>query len=289
MAKNTKKIELIAGYWTLAGDCYAMGPSEVSPIPLRERVEAASWAGYIGMGLVHQDLLANAKAMGYPAMKRMLGDNGIRHVDIEFLGDWFKTGKAKKASDKVRMELLEAASELGAKTVKVAGEMWAEDCDIAKMGHALASVCEDAREIGLEVALEILPMSNVRKIGTALGILAEAGQPNAGLCVDIWHFVRGGIDFAKIAALPAQYLKIVELNDAAAKMKGTMWDDTLFRRLYPGEGSFDCPGFIAAVDATGWKSPYSVEIINETYRKLPQREQAKRSFDGTMAQFAGRT
>ena len=24
------KIELLAGYWTLAGDCYAMGPSEIA-------------------------------------------------------------------------------------------------------------------------------------------------------------------------------------------------------------------------------------------------------------------
>ena len=31
---------------------------------------------------------------------------------------------------------------------------------------------------------------------------------------------------------------------------------------------------------------YGVEVISETYRKLPVREQAKRSFDGTMAQFA---
>ena len=23
-----RKIELLAGFWTLAGDCYAMGPSE---------------------------------------------------------------------------------------------------------------------------------------------------------------------------------------------------------------------------------------------------------------------
>ena len=46
-----RKIELLAGYWTIAGDCYAMGPSEVSPFPLRERVEAASAAGYTGLGL----------------------------------------------------------------------------------------------------------------------------------------------------------------------------------------------------------------------------------------------
>ena len=73
-----RKIELLAGYWTLAGDCYAMGPSEVATFPLRERVEAASAAGYTGMGLVHQDLVFNAKAIGYPAMKRLFDDTRHR-------------------------------------------------------------------------------------------------------------------------------------------------------------------------------------------------------------------
>ena len=56
-----RKIELLASYWTLAGDCYAMGPSEVATFPLQDRVEAAAWAGYTGMGFAHQDLLAAKK------------------------------------------------------------------------------------------------------------------------------------------------------------------------------------------------------------------------------------
>jgi sugar phosphate isomerase/epimerase len=40
------EIELIAGYWTLAGDTYPFAKSEVSPFPLRHRIEAATIAGY---------------------------------------------------------------------------------------------------------------------------------------------------------------------------------------------------------------------------------------------------
>lgn len=78
----------------------------------------------------------------------------------------------------------------------------------------------------------------------------------------------------------------MEIDDAAAEIQGTIWEDTLFHRLYPGEGAFDCPAFIRAVEKAGFRGVYGVEIINERYRKLPVREQAKRSFDGTMAQFA---
>jgi len=281
-----RKIELLAGYWTLAGDCYAMGPSEVATFPLRERVEAASAAGYRGMGLVHQDLVFNAKAIGYPAMKRLFDEHGIVHIEVEFLGDWFETGEKKMTSDRIRKDLLEAAHELRARDIKCAGEMWTDRCDVSKMGDAFADVCVDAEEIGATIAMEILPMSNVRTLETAKEIVNRAGKPNGGLCLDIWHLVRGGIDFAKIKTLPASMINSVELDDAAAAMRGSLWEDTLFHRLYPGEGSFDCPAFIDSIEQAGFRSFYGVEVINEAYRKLPLGEQAERSFKSAMAQFS---
>ncbi len=82
-----KKVELLAGYWTIAGDRYPMGPSEISPFSFRERAEAAAAAGYTGMGLVYHDIMANAAKMGLGGMKKILDDNGIAHIEVEFLGD----------------------------------------------------------------------------------------------------------------------------------------------------------------------------------------------------------
>ena len=281
----TRKIELVASYWTLAGDCYALGPDEVATIPLRERIEAAAWAGYKGMGFAHQDLMATKKAIGYTALKRMLDDHGLTHVEVEFLGDWFTSGDRKKASDAIRRDLLEAAHELDARNVKAAGEMWTESCDIPRYAAAFADVCESFEAIGKDVAIEILPMTNIRSLETGVAIAEQAAHDNGGLCVDIWHFTRGNIAFDKLRNTSRKYIKSVELDDARAGVIGTIWEDTLFQRLNPGEGVFDCVGFIDAVEATGFDSFYGVEIINEKYRKLPVREQAKRSFDGTMAQF----
>jgi sugar phosphate isomerase/epimerase len=98
--------------------------------------------------------------------------------------------------------------------------------------------------------------------------------------------MRGGIDFAKIRSLPATMINSVELDDAAAEPKGSLWEDTLFHRLYPGEGSFDCPAFIKAVEQAEFRRFYGVEVINQAYRTLPLREQAERSFKGATAQFA---
>ena len=279
--------DILAGYWTLAGECYAMGPNQVSPFPLRDRVEAAAKVGYKGMALAHQDLVHNAKTMGYAAMKRLMNDHGIVHFEVEYLGDWFRTGEGRKNSDRIRKDLLEAAHELGARDMKCCGEMWTETCDTSAYGEAFAELCEDAKQAGTSMAMEFLPMTNIHTTETAVEIWAKAGQPaNGGLCVDIWHVVRGNIPYSNIEALPKGIIKSVELNDAAAEQVGDLWNDTLFHRLYGGEGVFDGPGFVKAVRAAGFDGFFSVEIINERYRKLSLMEQARRSFEGTLKQLS---
>jgi sugar phosphate isomerase/epimerase len=282
----TRQIDLLAGYWTLAGDCYPMGPTEVSPFSLRERVEAAGWAGYKGMGLVHHDLVENKAQMGLPGIKRMLEDNGIIHVEVEFISDWFSTGEKKAASDRVKHDLLEAAAALGARDVKISPEMYADSADIPRLAAALAEVCEDAQAIGTSVAIEVMPFTNIRDLKVATEIVRQAGHDNGGLCLDIWHMVRGGISYEEVAQLPRKYIKSVELDDANAEVVGSLWDDTLHRRVLCGEGVFRPRDFINAIESTGFDSFYSVEILSEVHRKLPLREQAKRSFDSTIAQFS---
>ena len=43
----TENVELIAAYFTLAGDVYPFGPTQISPFPFRERVEA----GIVGVNV----------------------------------------------------------------------------------------------------------------------------------------------------------------------------------------------------------------------------------------------
>jgi len=280
-----KSIELLAGYWTIAGDRYPMGPSEGSPFTLRERAEAAVEAGYTGLGLVYQDIQSNAAKMGLKGMRKLFDDTGIKHVEVEFLGDWFEQGEAKAQSDRVRKELVEAAAVLGARDLKIAPKMWTEEIDVAHYGKALAEVADVAATIGIDVAIEVLPFTNIRDLKTACAVVSRSGRANAGLCVDIWHMQRGEIPLGEVAELPASYIKSVELNDARAQIVGSLWDDTINERVYPGEGSFDVTGFIRAIRKTGWEGFWSVEILSRTYRTGSLKDQAKRSYDRTIAMF----
>ena len=78
---------LLAAYWTLAGDVYPGAPTEVSPFALEERAAAGAAAGYVGLGLVHEDILATVARIGYAGIRRTLADAGLAHVELEFIND----------------------------------------------------------------------------------------------------------------------------------------------------------------------------------------------------------
>lgn len=284
----TKKMELLAAYWTLAGDVYPGAPTEVSPFSLEERAKVAAKVGYTGMGLVHADLMHYKQTIGFSGIKKILADNGIRHVEVEFLGDWFLPANDPRrlASDQARKELIEAAAELGARNLKVSPALFEETpADVPALAAEFARLCDETQPTGASVLIEMMPFTNVKTIDIAIAIISAANKANGGLLLDIWHLVRGGMDYSEIAKIPARFFKGIELDDADKDIVGTLFEDTRFSRRLCGEGIFDIPKFLQESHAAGFDAPYyGVEIINEAFRKQSLEIMAKSSYETAMSQ-----
>ena len=175
---TTDNIELLAAYFTIAGDIYPLGPTEISPFPFRDRVEAAARAGYRGIGLHHADTMHTASQIGLPEMRRILDANGIKYVELEFLLNWFEEGERRRESDKMRSDIFSVAAALGLRMIKVGPGFHDPEADIPKMRDAFAQLCREAAEHGTGIMLEIMPWSNVRTVETARAIVEGAAQPN---------------------------------------------------------------------------------------------------------------
>jgi sugar phosphate isomerase/epimerase len=274
---------LLASCWTTAGDAAPMTADERSPFALSDRIAAAAGAGYAGFGLVHADLIEAKRLIGYATLRELLDDHGITEVEVEMLNDWYATGRLREASDSARGDLLEAAHALGARHIKIGGDISDSPVDWDVFVSEFATLCAQAAEHGTRIAFEPMPFGNVADLTTARRLIDEAGQPAGGLILDLWHMARGSIDNTDIAALPGRYLIAVELDDADAQIVGTLLQDTLDRRRLCGEGDQDLTGFIRAVLATGFDGPWGVEILSEEFRKLDLHAQVSRSFDTTAA------
>lgn len=286
---STKKTELLAAYWTLAGDVYPGAQTEVSPYSLQARAMAAANAGYTGMGLVHADIVANKEKFGLQGIKNILNGCGIHHVEVEFLADWFYpvSDIRHKISNEARLDLLEAAHELGARNLKISPALFETAApDVPHLQDEFSKLCEQGREVGVNVVMEMMPFTNINKLDVAIEIIGGANQANGGLLLDIWHLVRGGMDYSEIAKIPKNILKAIELDDASSVIEGTLFDDTRFSRKLCGEGDFNIPLFLNEVVKAGFDAPYyGVEIISKSFRQLPLDVMAKTSFDSTIKQF----
>ena len=80
-------------------------------------------------------------------------------------------------------------------------------------------------------------------------------RPNAGYCVDIWHHTRGANDMAMITALEPDRVFSIQMNDGAlVPANGDYKTDCLANRVPPGDGEFDCVGFIRTLVRHGCQS-----------------------------------
>lgn len=278
--------QLIATCWTTAGDVRPDRPDNLGRFPLEERIEAAARAGYAGTGFWLGDLFAwQDRGLDYAVLLRRLNDAGQQIVELEFLSDWFASGERRTRSDAARAEFFRAADALRARHIKVMPPFLPGDPTGDHLAGEFAALCAQAAEHGLMVGLEMLPFSALPNLGAALDMVKAADTPNGGLLIDIWHVVRSGGALADVAQVPARFIIAAELCDATMAMQDSVTEDTMRHRRLCGEGEFDVPGFIAALAKAGYDGPHGVEILSDTFRKLPLEQAVKRSFATSAAQF----
>lgn len=283
-----KKVELLASYWTIAGEVDPGGGGrEYSSFDFRDRVEAISRVGFKGMGIWHADLYKTLETRTLAEMKQILDDNGIVHVEVEFLQDWFLDGEKKKQSDLEKAKLLGAAEALGARHVKV-GDFFNQPYEMDKLTESFAALCKDAADVGTRILFEVMPFAMIDNLEDSLMMLEGADADNGGLMIDTWHIVRMGTPFEQLSRIPSRFMLGVELNDGYLKTPEGM-DlnvETTQHRKFCGEGEFDMPGLMDAIEASGFDGPYGIEVLSLANRSLPLDEVVQRAYDTTMAQFA---
>jgi len=276
--------ELIGSYWTLAGAAYPHTEREYSPFDFKDRVEMAAAVGFKGFGIWHADLEHILKKRSFKEMKRILDANGIRHVELEFLTDWFLEGERREKSDDVRKLLLDAAEALQARHIKV-GDFYSLPCPMPKLIEAFAQLCAEAAERGAGVLYEFMPFCCVRTVDDAVALVEGAGAKNGGVILDLWHMVRLGIPYDELRRIPLKHLLGVELNDGDLEMPADLHDATVNHRKLCGEGEFDVAGFVACLQDMGYSGPYGIEVLSTELRRLPMEELITRAYSTTHAQF----
>jgi sugar phosphate isomerase/epimerase len=281
--------DLVACYWTVAGPVDIHYGREWSTFDWRDRCEQAARVGYSGVGLWSADIEHQLAVRSIAEMAEIFRGAGLEHIEIEFLQDFFMPeGSPEKAeSDRVKLILFEAAAAFDAHHIK-AGNIPAAECDFDRLAESLAQVCAEAAErTDAKIAYEIIPTDpQVHSLEDAFELVTRADAPhNLGIAIDTWHMSKLGISPEKLQAVDIDRIAWVELSDGHFhNLDDFIYEVTCDRRL-PGEGEFDIPGYVQAMQAAGYDQPWGVEVLSADLRSLPIEEAFTQSYETSSAQF----
>jgi sugar phosphate isomerase/epimerase len=262
-------------------------PYTCHPADLERIVAASADAGFRGVSLWSMYALqAIAEGLDVKAIGRLCDEHGIQVRVIEAVTAWPSGDRA--AIEAEARPVFELAAELGAEEV-LAVSMSAEPLDLDVAARGLAYTCDLAARDGLGIALEFLPWTSVPDLRTAWTLIQRAGRDNGGLVIDSWHWQRqpGGPDPETLRSIPADRIHLLQLNDAPLAPDGDLLDETMNRRLLPGEGEIDLRSLLAVLDEIGAEPIVAPEVFNPAIGGLGPEEAARRIGDATRRVLGG--
>ncbi len=274
----------------LGPDDLVLCAGTLASTPLPERIEAAAAAGFQGLSLFLDDL-EGARAAGHSDadLRARLADRGLAVAELDPLLTWAPgteppgdTPREGQGFFRWREDdFYRAAEAVGARSINAAlfaSEPIPEDA----LAEGFAGLCDRAADHGLLVHLEFMPFAQIATLEVALRLVEAAGRPNGGVMLDAWHHFRGG---GKPDAVRSHARRIlgVQLDDAPAAAEPDPVDETLHRRLLPGEGDAGVVELVRALREGGSPAPLGVEVFSDELAKLPPRELAHRAGDALRA------
>ncbi|WP_432193673.1 bifunctional sugar phosphate isomerase/epimerase/4-hydroxyphenylpyruvate dioxygenase family protein [Streptomyces sp. bgisy027] len=234
---------------------------------LTEKLTAASRAGFDGVEIFENDLLASP--LSPEEVRAHCADLGLS-VDLYQPMRDIEAVPAEEFARNLRRarHKFELMRRLGADTVLVCSSVHplAVDDD-ALAAHHLSQLADLAQEFGIRVAYEALAWGrHVNTYGHAWRIVEAADHPSLGTCLDSFHILSRGCDPRAIADIPGEKIFFLQLADAPLlAMDVLQW--SRHYRCFPGQGGFDLAGLVRNVLHTGYDGPLSLEVFNDVFRQ----------------------
>ena len=232
------------------------------------RVEAARTSGCTGIGLwISEYQKLRESGLSDDELSRILADFEIGLPEIEVLTGW-GGDENERAQAKSRLDVAcHMADQFGSKYLQIIGPYkgtleWAAE----KLHH----VCQRAKAHGLEISVEFLPITNIGNLAEALELVSMTGNDNIGICLDTWHFFRGGNELSELKQLKQSDINLLQMNDGSLKAEDNDYiRDCLTNRRVFGDGEFPLVPFMEAINTLGYGGPVSIEIMSSDLDTQP--------------------
>lgn len=249
-------------------------------------IRAAAQYGFAAVDADARGLVARNGADG---ARELLQRHNVVLGSINLSVEWrsdeaaFRDGLARLADDAA------AAAALGCTrccTYILPSTDWPSAHFMALATRRLRTCAQVVGAYGVRLGLEFVGPHHLRTrwanpfiwtLQETLDWIDAIGEPNVGLLFDSYHWYTNGLGVDDIAALRAEQLVHVHMNDAPDVPVHEALDNG---RLYPGEGVIDLPGFLRALHAIGYNGVVAQEVLTQAPPSGSLDELLQRSRNG---------
>lgn len=234
---------------------------------LDDKLDAIATAGFDAIEIFDNDLIGSPRSPREIAER--CADLGLEIALFQPIRD--VEGVPWDRFDDVMHRLrtkLEVMTELGADTLLAcsnAGPDAVDDIDLT--AEQLQRVGETAAEYGVTVAYEALAWGrHVSRVRQSWEAVVRADHPAITLAVDTFHMLARGDDGSALADVPGDRIGFLQVADAPLlDMNLLEWSRHF--RCFPGQGTLDVTGVVAATLRAGYRGPLSLEVFSDVVRE----------------------
>ena len=242
---------------------------------LEDKLPAISAAGFDGVEIFDNDLIASPYSPSEIA--RRCADLGLSIDLFQPVRDveGVAPDQFERALHRFRRKL-DVMAELGASTVLVCSNVRQDSLDNPDLrAEQLHRIGELAASYGVTVAYEALAWGrHVNRVCQAWEAVVRADHPAIKLAVDTFHMLARGDDGSALAGIPGDRIGFLQVADAPwLDMNVLEW--SRHHRCFPGQGTLDVAGVVAATLEAGYRGPLSLEVFSDVVREADPQVTAR--------------
>lgn len=219
-------------------------------VPLEEILNVASEAGFNHIGVETSTL--DQQKVKAKVLAEMLKTRDLTCTDIGIL-------------TVSTQDCREEATRLGT----LAAQVGATVCITVLSEQPTPAVITRLREcgqilgdFGVTIALEFLPYGPLATLDQCLAICQQVGWSRCGVLLDTWHIFHSPPAWQQLSQLDPAYIARVQINDAPPPVGDDLVYESRFRRVPPGDGSFDLDQFKRILHGIGYDGIISPEVLS---------------------------
>ena len=239
--------------------------SEVTTLPttFAEDVETYAGVGWTGMEVWLTKLETHLQTHSADDTRHLLASRNLTPAAASYQGGLLLSqGDQRRAHFEQFRGRLDLCQRLGIGTLVVVAD-FAQQVDAIALERAIVSLKQSvqwAAGFDVRLALEFRGSDTFCScLDTALTLIEQCGEPNVGVCLDVFHYYKGPSKPEDLERLTKENLAFVQVCDVAGVPRELMTDSD---RVLPGEGDFRLGPITEQLRAIGYDGWVSLELFN---------------------------